>query len=70
MPGTVEGIVNNIIDRGSRPMAGAQYERIKAIDEVLDTVRALLYQAASLSDELAMIDNLREPMGRVDRDTL
>jgi hypothetical protein len=69
MPGTVEGIVNNIIDRGSMPLSGSPYERIKAIDEVLDTVREAL-KADSVIKELQLIDSLFVLMGRVDRDTL
>ena len=50
-----------------RLLKGRRYEIATAIDDVLDIVRALLYEANSHAAELALIDSLREPMGRVDK---
>ena len=63
---TTQQLIGNALKAGV--LAGPNYVKAAAIDDVLDIVRVLLYKATSHSAEMALIDSLREPMGRVDSD--
>ena len=56
---------NNLIDRGHQAIDG-DYARFCAVDEVLELVRLLL-DATGLRATWELVDQLREPMERVDR---
>jgi len=64
-PRTTQALIGNVLRK--EVLAGHDFVKAAAIDDVLDIVRALLYQANSHAAELALIDSLREPMERVDR---
>ena len=61
---TVQRLIGDVLK--ARVLVGPNYVKAVSIDDVLDIVRALLYEANSHDAELRLIDSLREPMGRVD----
>lgn len=64
-PRTTQALIGNVLRKSI--LAGPDFVKAAAIDDVLDIVRVLLYEANSHAAEMALVDSLREPMRRVDK---